>query len=120
VDQIQRALKLNPEPPAWYRWNLGFAHLMRKDHESAIRDLLPTTGRLNAARLHLAASYALRDRAADASLGDPGDKARAAQEVKELLQRESQWSLALAKRQPLKDAADQKHLEAGLRAAGLK
>jgi len=60
------------------------------------------------------------DRAADASLGDPGDKARAAQEVKELLQREPQWSVALAKRQPLKDAADQKHLEAGLRTAGLK
>lgn len=119
VRQTRRAIELKPDHPAWYLWNLGFAHLALGEPDEAVRVLLVATGQIDAARLHLAAAYAARGRGADPELGYPGDEARAAEEIQELLRREPQWTLALARRQPFTDGALRDRLFGGLPKLGL-
>lgn len=119
VRQTHRAIKLNPHHPAWYLWNLGLAHFVLGQHNEAIRTLLVATGRINAARVHLAAAYVARGEPADPQLGRPSDLERAAREIRELLRHEPQWTLDLAARQPLQDTGLRSRLLDALKAAGL-
>jgi tetratricopeptide (TPR) repeat protein len=119
VDQTQRAIALNPNHAPWYVWNLGFAYFILGEYDLAIHSLLPIVGQLNASRIHLAASYALRDRVADPALDDPGDAVRAREEIRELLAREPQWTRAIAERQPLASTVDKNQLSSALQKAGL-
>lgn len=118
VEQTRLAMVLNPHHPPWYAWNLGFAYFILGKPDLAIRCLLPIVGQLNAARLHLAASYVLRDGAPDPALGDPGDVERAKAEVRELLAKE-RWTLDVALRQPLAPTVAPNQLSSALQKAGL-
>lgn len=109
--QVREAMRRNPKYPAWYAWNLGFAALMARHHDEAVRALEPITGEISAARVYLAAAYALRDQ--------PGDAARAAEQVKLLLQEEPGWTVARAARQPLQRPEDRELWLTGLRRSGL-
>jgi TolB-like protein/class 3 adenylate cyclase/Tfp pilus assembly protein PilF len=58
IEQVRRALRLNPHPPGWYYWMLGQAQYAMGDYESAILTLRrPETYRTTSRRL-LAASLA--------------------------------------------------------------
>ncbi|MER9214532.1 adenylate/guanylate cyclase domain-containing protein [Mesorhizobium sp. M0663] len=58
IEQVRRALRLNPHPPGWYYWMLGQAQYALGDYESAILTLRrPETYRTTSRRL-LAASLA--------------------------------------------------------------
>ncbi|MER8408230.1 tetratricopeptide repeat protein [Mesorhizobium sp. M0185] len=58
IEQVRRALRLNPHPPGWYYWMLGQAQYALGDYESAIQTLRrPETYRTTSRRL-LAASLA--------------------------------------------------------------
>jgi TolB-like protein/class 3 adenylate cyclase/Tfp pilus assembly protein PilF len=58
IEQVRRALRLNPHPPGWYYWMLGQAQYAMGDYESAIQTLRrPETYRTTSRRL-LAASLA--------------------------------------------------------------
>ena len=84
---------------------------MVRHYNEAVDALEPITGEINAARVYLAAAYALRDQ--------PGDAARAADQVRALLQAEPGWTVAQAARQPLQRPEDRELWLTGLRKAGL-
>lgn len=109
--QVREAMRRNPKYPSWYAWNLGFAALMARRFDEAVEALAPIVGEINQARVYLAAAYALRDQ--------PGDAARAAEEVKALLKVEPGWTVAQAARQPLQRPEDRDLWLSGLRKAGL-
>jgi tetratricopeptide (TPR) repeat protein len=120
VEQTQLAMALNPQHPSWYPWNKAFAFFALERYDEAIETLQPVVRELNAARLHLAASYALRNREPNPDVDDPGDAARAREEIAQLLAREPQWTVAIAMRQPLSDARVRERLESALKSAGLQ
>jgi len=62
LEQIRKAMLLNPYYPEWYAWDLGLAHFMAKEYEEVIVVLDPLT--IDALQIHtlLAASYAHLDR----------------------------------------------------------
>ena len=58
IEQVRKALRLNPHPPGWYYWMLGQAQYAIGDYESAVQTLRrPETYRTTSRRL-LAASLA--------------------------------------------------------------
>ena len=58
IEQVRRALRLNPHPPGWYYWMLGQAQYALRDYESAVQTLRrPETYRTTSRRM-LAASLA--------------------------------------------------------------
>jgi TolB-like protein/class 3 adenylate cyclase len=58
IEQVRKALRLNPHPPGWYYWMLGQAQYAIGDYESAAQTLRrPETYRTTSRRL-LAASLA--------------------------------------------------------------
>ena len=58
LENIKKAMRLNPHRPEWYSWNLGIAHFAAGDYGNAIGALSPLT--IDALQVHtlLAASYA--------------------------------------------------------------
>jgi TolB-like protein len=58
IEQVRKALRLNPHPPGWYYWQLGQAQYATGDYEAAVQTLRrPETYRTTSRRL-LAASLA--------------------------------------------------------------
>ncbi|TCU37224.1 adenylate/guanylate cyclase domain-containing protein [Rhizobium azibense] len=58
IEQVRKALRLNPHPPGWYYWMLGQAQYSIGDYKSAVQTLRrPETYRTTSRRL-LAASLA--------------------------------------------------------------
>ncbi|MDR6757860.1 TolB-like protein/class 3 adenylate cyclase/Tfp pilus assembly protein PilF [Mycoplana sp. BE70] len=58
IEQVRKALRLNPHPPGWYYWQLGQAQYAISDYEAAVQTLRrPETYRTTSRRL-LAASLA--------------------------------------------------------------
>ena len=58
IEQVRKALRLNPHPPGWYYWQLGQAQYAIGDYEAAVQTLRrPETYRTTSRRL-LAASLA--------------------------------------------------------------
>lgn len=58
IEQVRKALRLNPHPPGWYYWMFGQAQYAFRDYECAVQTLRrPETYRTTSRRL-LAASLA--------------------------------------------------------------
>ncbi|OWZ91110.1 adenylate/guanylate cyclase domain-containing protein [Sinorhizobium sp. LM21] len=58
VELAQRALRLNPHPPGWYYWQLGFAHYAACQYEEAVKILRMEAIYRSPSRRILAASLA--------------------------------------------------------------
>ncbi len=59
VEAGAKALRLNPQPPAWYYWALGFAQVANRDFENAVVTLRREGTYRSASRRVLAAALAL-------------------------------------------------------------
>src|SRR5262249_3771909 len=58
TEQAQRALRLNPHPPAWYYWQLGLAQYAARQYDSAVATLREEATYRTVSRRVLAASLA--------------------------------------------------------------
>ncbi|MGO4624405.1 adenylate/guanylate cyclase domain-containing protein [Ensifer sp. 2YAB10] len=58
IELAQRALRMNPHPPGWYYWQLGFAHYAACQYEEAVRILRMEAIYRSPSRRILAASLA--------------------------------------------------------------
>jgi adenylate cyclase len=66
VQSAERALRLNPHPPHWYYWNLGFAQFANGQHDDAVRTLRREETHRTASRRILAAALAALGRVSEA------------------------------------------------------
>ena len=108
IPLMERAMRLNPIYPDWYRWNLGLAYYTMRRYGDAIANLsdddLPTQF-----RLYLASSYAQLGRL---------EEARA--QVQEILTEDPSATIeSWGNVEPFANTADLKHLTDGLLKAGL-
>jgi len=111
IEQMKKAMRLNPLSPNWYAEFLGLAYYHARQYEEAIVALKPVLhlGWRSVSRC-LAASYAQLDRL---------DEARA--QAAELLKVVPDFSIAtFSKTEAYKNPSDLEHLLDGLRKAGLK
>jgi TolB-like protein/Tfp pilus assembly protein PilF len=109
IQWINKALRLNPYPPEWYRTWLGMAYYVGRHYEQAIANLNPRMAPGPWGRMYSAASFAQLNRM---------DEARAQlAECRALRPRGSLMEYASA--EPFKNAGDRDHLIQGLRKAGL-
>jgi hypothetical protein len=109
IQWINKALRLNPYPPEWYRSWLGMACYVGRHYEQAIANLNPTTNLYGWARMYSAASFAQVNRM---------DEARV-QLVEFRALRPWRSLIEYASAEPFKNVADRDHLIQGLRKAGL-
>jgi tetratricopeptide (TPR) repeat protein len=58
IGKVQRALRLNPHPPGWYYWELGYAQYAARLHEAAVETLQTEATYRTGSRRILAASLA--------------------------------------------------------------
>ena len=58
IEKVQRALRLNPHPPGWYYWELGYAQYAARRHEAAVETLREESTYRTGSRRILAASLA--------------------------------------------------------------
>ncbi|MGE0283523.1 MAG: winged helix-turn-helix domain-containing tetratricopeptide repeat protein [Rhizobiaceae bacterium] len=109
IELAERALRLNPYPPGWYYWNLGFAYYAARHYAQAVRVLRKEeVGRLPAKRI-LAASLAQLGQ-----LNEAHDEARRFLEINPGFLA-SHW----ADTQPFKRDEDRQHFVDGYVKAGL-
>jgi adenylate cyclase len=109
IQWLNKALRLNPYPPSWYRCFLGMTQYAAHDYAKAVASLNPMTSPLPWDRMYSAASYAQLDRL---------EEARA--QLAEWRRLRSQGLLLeQATSEPFKNPADLEHLLDGLRKAGL-
>jgi TolB-like protein len=66
VEFAERALRLNPHPPHWYYWNLGFAQFANGQYEDAVRTLRREETYRTVSRRILAAGLARLGRVSEA------------------------------------------------------
>jgi TolB-like protein/Tfp pilus assembly protein PilF len=108
LEHCQRAIRLNPNCPDWYWWNLGFTYYHLGRYEDALASLEHMTSPGQARRL-LAAVYAHLGRL---------DKARSAAE--EFLKANPGFSIGeWARTEPYTDPNELQRYVSGLRKAGL-
>jgi adenylate cyclase len=109
LEQIQKALRLNPYPPSWYFTHLGQAQYAARDYESAIETLRKEETYRTNSRRFLAASLAQLGRL---------DEAR--REVEMFLVTHPHFTIShWVASQPVRDAAIADHFVDGFRKAGL-
>ena len=109
IEQLKRAMKLNPFYPDQYIWNLGGAYFNLKEYDLVVRTInqmqKPTEGR----RL-LAASYAYL-----------GETQKAQEQVESILAAHPNFDLdQWGSIQPDKNSDDSEHFIEGLKRAGFK
>ena len=111
IEQMKKAMRLNPLSPNWYAEFLGLAYYHAGQYEEAIVALKPLLHlEWRSVSRRLAASYAQLDRL---------DEARA--QAAELLKRDPDFSIAtFSKTEAYKNPSDLEHFLDGLRKAGLK
>jgi len=109
IEKVRRALRLNPYPPGWYHWELGYAQYAAHRHEAAVETLSqPSTYRTGSRRI-LAASLA--------QLGRIGE---ARQEAELFMVSNPHFTIGYwAATQPFRDEAIREHFVDGYRKAGL-
>ncbi|WP_114189308.1 adenylate/guanylate cyclase domain-containing protein [Microvirga aerophila] len=107
--KVQRALRLNPHPPGWYHWELGYAQYAARWHEAAVETLRqPSTYRTGSRRI-LAASLAQLGRTEEAR-----------QEAELFMVSNPHFTIGYwAATQPFRDEAIREHFVDGYRKAGL-
>ncbi|HXV25022.1 MAG TPA: adenylate/guanylate cyclase domain-containing protein [Alphaproteobacteria bacterium] len=110
IGWLNKALRLNPYPPDWYRSFLGMAQYVAHDYADAVASLNPMMGHFPWDRMYLAASYAQLNRFAEA-------RAQLA-ECRDLRPQGS--LLVYASNEPFRNQADLEHLIEGLHKAGLR
>jgi TolB-like protein/Tfp pilus assembly protein PilF len=109
LEHAQRALRLNPHPPAWYYWNLGLAQYAARQYESAVVTLRKEATYRTVSRRILAASLAQLGRT---------DEAR--QEAALFMASNRLFTIRhWASTQPFRDEAMREHFVDGYRKAGL-
>lgn len=109
IEPVRKALRLNPNNPSWYEWNLGAALYFTYKYEEAISTLRSAKQLIPIARLYLAASYAQLGRSDEARV----EAAYALQEDPEATV-ESVGDL-----EPFKNSSSRDHFREGMRKAGL-
>jgi tetratricopeptide (TPR) repeat protein len=109
VPMALRALRLNPFPPSWFYWVLGFAQTACGRYDDAIATLRrPETYRTVTRRI-LAAALALS-----------GNKAAAEEEVRFFMEANPDWRIATwLATQPFSRHEDQQFWQEAYEAAGL-
>jgi tetratricopeptide (TPR) repeat protein len=109
IEKVQRALRLNPHPPGWYHWELGYAQYAARRHEAAVETLRqPSTYRTGSRRI-LAASLAQLGRTEEAR-----------QEAELFMVSNPHFTIGYwAATQPFRDEAIREHFVEGYRKAGL-
>jgi tetratricopeptide (TPR) repeat protein len=110
---LEKAIRLNPHPPAWYFINLGYAYEYSGRHEEAIRAfkrVLETAPNYHEAFVGLTTAYVHMDRL---------EEARAA--AKDVLRANPKFSVEQYGRMgPIKDRSILNQQAEALRNAGLK
>lgn len=109
IEQVEKALRLNPHPPKWYYWNLGFARYALRQYDLAIVALRHESTYRTVSRRLLAASLAQLGRTDEAR--QEGALFMASNPHFTI----SQW----AESQPFRDDATRAHFIDGYRKAGL-
>lgn len=109
IEQVQKALRLNPHPPKWYYWDLGFAQYAARQYESAVATLRNEATYRTISRRLLAASLAQLGRTDEAH--QEGALFMASNPHFTI----SQWAAS----QPFRDRATCDHFIDGYRKAGL-
>jgi TolB-like protein/Tfp pilus assembly protein PilF len=109
IEKVQRALRLNPHPPGWYLWELGYAQYAARQHEAAVETLRKEPTYRTGSRRILAASLAQLGRM---------DEAR--QEAELFMVSNPHFTISYwATTQPFQDEAIREHFVDGYRKAGL-
>jgi adenylate cyclase len=109
VQFAERALRLNPHPPHWYYWNLGFAQFANSQYDDAARNLRRDQTYRTASRRILAAALALLGRASEAR-----------EEAKLFLSTSPHWRISTwVESQPFKNPKDAQPWIDAYRLAGL-
>jgi TolB-like protein len=109
VEQAQKALRLNPRPPGWYYWNLGFAQYAVRQYDAAVTTLRNESTYRTVSRRILAASLAQLGRIEEAR--QEGSWFMASHPDFTI----TQWAAA----QPFRDEDMREHFVEGYRNAGL-
>jgi TolB-like protein/cytochrome c-type biogenesis protein CcmH/NrfG len=109
IDCVKRAIRLNPHPPGWYYWMLGFAEYAAGRYEAAVETLRREETHRSPSQRLLAASLAQLGRI---------DEAR--EEVRQILAATPHFSVQRwSATQPFRDEALRQHFIAGFLKAGL-
>ncbi|MFI0843513.1 adenylate/guanylate cyclase domain-containing protein [Mesorhizobium sp. IMUNJ 23232] len=109
IEQVQKALRLNPHPPGWYYWNLGFAQYAARQYELAVVTLRNEATYRTISRRLLAASLVQLGRTDEAH-----------QEGALFMASNPHFTISnWAASQPFRDDATRDHLIDGYRKAGL-
>jgi TolB-like protein len=109
ISWLEKALRLNPLPPYWYRSFLAMAHYAAREYGQVVIALSASSNRFPWDLMYLAASYA--------QLNCIEEARQTLSEWRALRQHGS--LLAYAKSEPFKNSAHLDHLLEGLRKAGL-
>ena len=109
IEQVQKALRLNPYPPKWYYWDLGFAQYAARQYELAVVTLRNEATYRTISRRVLAASLAQLGRTDEAH-----------QEGALFMASNPHFTIGhWAASQPFRDQATRDHFIDGYRKAGL-
>jgi tetratricopeptide (TPR) repeat protein len=109
IEKAQRALRLNPHPPGWYYWELGYAQYAARQLEAAVETLRKESTYRTGSRRILAASLAQLGRMEEAH-----------QEAELFMVSNPHFTIGYwAATQPFQDEAIRDHFVDGYRKAGL-
>ena len=120
IEQIHRAMQINPIYPEWYLWSLGAAYFHAMRYDEAVITLNSIKEPQPSVHLNLAASYArLSEQARSA---DERDRLlqQARSQLAEFQRITPGWSLVREQKERFATAADQEHWTAALQMAGAK
>ena len=123
IEQVRRAMYINPNFPEWYHWIAGFAYYHAGDYENALTELGKMLRPNNKVWLIIAASHAqmaeARKRDHDDGAADSEMK-QARQAIKRFLARRPDWTIEKERRaEAFLRSEDESHWLDGLRLAGL-
>src|SRR5437868_4881581 len=109
IEQVQRALRLDPHPAAWHYWELGLAQYAGRQYESAVETLRKAVTYRSGSRRILAAS-----------LAQLGRMTEARRETELYMASNPHFTIQFwASTQPFRDDAMREHFVDGYRKAGL-
>jgi tetratricopeptide (TPR) repeat protein len=109
IDQVKKAMRINPLFPYWYRWVLGLGYFYENQYLLTVEQINRMYEMHHDCQLLLATAYA--------HLGDEQGAKRAMQNF---LEYEPNWTIeAELQRMPIKNPDDRKNWITGLRNAGL-